>query len=58
VCRKKTGDAVAPGDPLFEIHAASAEGADAAARRLARATGVSAEPVPRARVVLDRTYPD
>ena len=53
VCLKKTGDAVSAGEPLFEIHAATAAAAEAAARRLERATGFSGEPVMRPRLIID-----
>jgi pyrimidine-nucleoside phosphorylase len=46
VLRARTGDRVAAGDPLAEIHAASPEAAAAAERQLREALALSPEPVP------------
>ncbi len=53
VCLLKRGDRVAKGEPLAEIHAASNEAADEAARELLDAYEIADAPPPSRPVVLD-----
>jgi thymidine phosphorylase len=53
VLHAKRGDRVAEGEPLAEIHAASEDGAGAAAAELAASYTIADEPPPERPVILD-----
>ena len=53
VCLRKRGDRIAAGEPLAEIHAASDDAAEEAAREVAAAYTIADEPPPQRSVVLD-----